>query len=306
MTVNAAPTNLAAGDPITLRLQVTGQGNLESLPFPGGTDWPEFKLYPPTSKVESSDPLGIAGVKTFERVIIPQKPGLAQLPSIELAFFDPGQKSYRTVKSAPVPLSITPSSGQPPQPTVLASASETGETEPPRQDIVHIKPHLGVVHAIEAPLVTRPWFLALQAVPLLVFLSALFWRKHKEKLDNNPRLRRRLLVSGSVRKGVRELYRLAEAHDSDAFFAAVFRLLQEQLGERLDLPAFAITEAVIDDRLRDYAPEELVTELHDLFQVCNQARYAPQRSPQELMDLVPRVEAALKHLAALPDMPLAL
>lgn len=305
MTVNAAPTNLAAGDPITLRLQVAGQGNLESLPFPSGTDWPEFKLYPPTSKIESSDPLGITGVKTFERVVIPQKPGVGQLPSIELAFFDPVQKSYRTVKSAPIPLSVTPSSGQPPQPTVLANASETAETEPPRQDIVHIKPHLGVLDAVEAPLVTRPWFLALQAVPLLAFLSAQFWRKRKEKLENNPRLRRRLLVNGAVRKGLRELYRLVEAHDSDAFFVAVFRLLQEQLGERLDLPASAITEAVVDERLRDYAPEELVTELRDLFQVCNQARYAPQRSPQELMDLVPRVEAALKHLASLPDLPLA-
>ena len=36
---------------------------------------------------------------------------------------------------------------------------------------------------------------------------------------------------------------------SDEFFAVLFRLLQEQLGERLDLPASAITEAVIEERL---------------------------------------------------------
>lgn len=303
MAVNAAPTNLVAGDPITLRVQVTGQGNLESLPFPAGTDWPDFKLYPPTSKVEGSDPLGTSGVKTFERVIIPQKPGVTELPAIELAFFDPAAKSYRSLRSAPIPVAVTPTSAQPPQPTVLAGANDSSAEEPPRQDIVHIKPHLGVLHALEAPLVTRPWFLTFQVIPFLVFLSALLWRKHKERLDRNPRLRRRRAVAGTVRKGVRELYRLAEARESDAFFAAVFRLLQEQLGERLDLPASAITEAVIDERLIGHAPEELISELHDLFQVCNQARYAPQRSTQELMDIVPRVEAALSELAAVPDLP---
>ena len=35
--------------------------------------------------------------------------------------------------------------------------------------------------------------------------------------------------------------------DSDQFFATLSRLLQEQLGERLDLPASAITEAVIEE-----------------------------------------------------------
>ncbi len=300
MAVNAAPTNVVAGDPITLRLQVNGQGNLESLPFPGGTDWPHFKLYPPTSKVESADPLGMVGVKTFERVVIPQKAGANELPAIELAFFDPAAKAYQTLRSAPVPLSVMPSSAQPPQPTVLANPSGSAGEEPPHQDIVHIKPHLGVVHEIETPLLTRPWFLTFQVFPVLVFLSALLWRKYKEKLESHPRLRRRRVVAAAVRKGVRELYRLAEARDSEAFFAAVFHLLQEQLGERLDLPASAITEAVIDERLSGRAPEETVSELHDLFQICNQARYAPQRSTQELMDLVPRVEAALSHLAAVP------
>jgi len=36
----------------------------------------------------------------------------------------------------------------------------------------------------------------------------------------------------------------------EAFFATLFRLLQEQLGERLELPASSITEAVIEEHLR--------------------------------------------------------
>ena len=95
---------------------------------------------------------------------------------------------------------------------------------------------------------------------------------------------------------MKDLAQKAEARDSDAFFAAAFRLLQEQLGDCLDLPACAITEAVLDERLRGRASDDLVAELHELFQFCNQARYAPQRSSQELMQFVPRVESALRQL----------
>lgn len=76
------------------------------------------------------------------------------------------------------------------------------------------------------------------------------------------------------------------------------RLLQERLGERLDCPASAITEAVIDDKLRPRGlPDSSLDELHELFQMCNQARYAPVRSAQELGAVIPRLESALRKLA---------
>jgi hypothetical protein len=189
----------------------------------------------------------------------------------------------------------------PPQPTVLASNSSAEEAQPLPHDIVPNKPYLGAVVGLSTPLIMRPWFLALQGIPVALWLLALLWRKRQASLEQNPRLRRRIAVGESVRKGLKELARLAEAQDRDGFFAVVFRLLQEQLGERLDLPASAITEAALEERLRGRAPEPLVGQLHELFQLCNQARYAPQRSSRELMELVPVVDSALRALRELPD-----
>jgi hypothetical protein len=77
----------------------------------------------------------------------------------------------------------------------------------------------------------------------------------------------------------------------------MFRLLQEQLGERLDMPASAITEAVIEERLRPAgAPEIILTGLQELFQACNLARYAPIKSSQELAAIIPNVEGVLRKL----------
>jgi len=76
--------------------------------------------------------------------------------------------------------------------------------------------------------------------------------------------------------------------------------LQEQLGERLDLPASAITEAVIEERLRPRGvPESTMTSLQELFQTCNLARYAPLKSGQELAAIIPRLETVLGKLQEL-------
>jgi hypothetical protein len=300
LSATAGPSTVTAGDPITLQVKVTGQGNLEALPFPGGMEWPDFKLYAPTSKTETSHPLGLTGVKTFERVLIPQKPEISQVPPVRLGFFDPEKKAYRTVESPPIPITVRPSSVGQPQPTVLANSKQAEEVQTTAHDIVHIKPYLGTVTSIQPPLVLRPWFLALQMTPLALWMAALLWRKYQDKLQNNPRLRRRMAAAETIRKGLKELSNLAETQNSEAFFALVFRLLQEQLGERLDLPASAITEAVLEERLRGRAPETLLEQVHQLFQFCNQARYAPHRSTQELMGFVPQVESALRQLRDLP------
>jgi len=104
-------------------------------------------------------------------------------------------------------------------------------------------------------------------------------------------------VAQIIREGLPELRRLAAENKSDEFFATLFRLLQEQLGERLNCPASSITEAVIDEKLRPRAvPEKTLTALHELFQTCNLARYAPVKSSQELAALIPKLETVLGEL----------
>ena len=299
MTLSAGPTNVAAGDPVTVRIQISGRGALDSLALPEQNAWREFKTYPPTTKVETTDALGLQGTKTFEQVVVPQSPDITALPPVSFSFFDPDAKTYRTLTRPAVPLVVRPG-GAAAAPTVAASTRVVTDNPPPAQDIVHIKPRLGMAAQIAPPLVQQPWFLALQAVPVLAWLSAVVWRRRTEQLANNPRLRRRRQVAQIIRQGLPELRRFAAENKSDDFFATLIRLLQEQLGERLDLPASAITEAIIEERLHPRGvPETTLTALRELFQTCNLARYAPIRTSQELAAIIPKFEAVLRELQGL-------
>jgi hypothetical protein len=122
-------------------------------------------------------------------------------------------------------------------------------------------------------------------------------RRRIDNLANNPKLRRRRYVTQVIRQGHSDLRRHAAANDSDQFFATLSHLLQEQLGERLDLPASAITESVIEENLQPQGvPETILAPLRELFQTCNLARYAPIKSSQELAAIIPKAEAVLRSL----------
>jgi len=301
MTVSAGPTNVAAGDPVTVRVQIVGRGAIESLALPEQPAWRDFKTFPPTSKVETDpgNPFGLTGSKTFEQVVMPQNSEIKELPAFAFSFFDPDKKAYATLTQPAIPLVVHPSASAA-VPTVVAAGHPAQEAPRPAQDIVHIKPRPGVLAQLGPPMVLQPWFMLLQGVPIALWAGLLGWRKRAEALANNPRLRRQREVAQVVREGLAELRRIAAANQSEAFFACLARLLQEQIGERLDLPASAITEAVIEEHLlRRGVPETVTAPLAELFQACNLARYAPVKSSQELAAFIPRLEVVLRDLQGL-------
>jgi hypothetical protein len=294
MAVSAGPTNVAVGDPITVHVQISGRGALDALTLPDQPAWRDFKTYPPTSRVETSDALGLQGAKTFEQIVTPQNTDVHELPAFSFSCFDPDAGAYRTLTEPPVQLAVH-SAGTTPAPMIAVTKMANPQAPPP--DLLPIKEQFGTAGPAGPPLLTQPVFLAAQSLPVLAWLAAFVWRKRTDRLANNPRLRRQRHVARLVRDGLNDLRRLAAENKSDEFFATLFRLLQEQLGERLDCPASSITEAVIDERLaRRSAPEATLAALRELFQLCNQARYAPLRSSGELAAVIPQFENAVRGL----------
>lgn len=301
--VSASPTNAAVGEPVNLTLRVSGRGVLENIRLPQLQTWNGFKAYPPTSDVETTDQFGVEGTRTFRQVIVPESIDVREVPPLIFAFFDPEARQYRSLTNPAIPLLVRPVSG----PVVItpaapASATDSPGSAPALNDIVGQKTRPGVLGSLSPPLLRRDGFLTLQLLPAALFLGVFGWRKWTEHLARNPHLVRRQQVQRLVRRGQQELHELAAAGDGAQFHATVFRLLQEQIGERLGRPALSITESVIDEQLE---PRGVTTEtrrlLHELFTACNHARYAPSVSARDLKSQIPRIDSALQALRQLPD-----
>ncbi len=290
LAVSAGPTNLTVGDPVTVRVQITGRGALDSIALPAQNSWSNFKAFPPTAKVETHDQFGLQGTKTFEQIVSPQNSDVRELPPFTFSFFNPDDGKYHTLTQPATPLTVR-SAGATVLPTIAGNQNANPESPASPKDILPIKENLGALTHAGVPLVAAPRFLVVQSLPVLAFFAAFIWRKRTDSLANNPRLRRQRAVAQLVREGLNDLHKFAAANQPDEFFATLFRLLQEQLGERLDCPATAITENVIEDHpvLRG-APKATLDGLRELFQLCNQARYAPVRGSAELNSVAAQFE----------------
>ena len=302
MTVDASPTKLTAGDPITITMKVTGRGALDALKMPSFESWREFKQYPETASVKHTDEIGLSGTKTFEKVVIPSNAEIKTLPEISYHFFDPLEETYKTLLQAPIALTVQPNLTAASQPTVIADTGIFSSPQNIATNIVHIKPHLGSLATSASPWLTQSWFLWIQLIPLLGWVSALLYRTQKNATERNPKALRKKRVKGIVGNGLETLQGLASQNKSDEFFAQLFRLLQEQIGERLDLPSNAITEAVIESELQNrLSNKESLLMLERLFHTCNQSRYAPIDSQSELSQLANDAENIIAELQQLPD-----
>lgn len=298
MSATAGPTAVTVGDPITVRVQISGRGAFDTVTLPLPNTWQNFKTFPPTTKLDTSDQFGFQGTKTFEQIVSPENAGVRELPALAFSFFNPDDGRYHTLTQAAVPL-VVKAAGATPVPALAVNKSAAQENQTPL-DIGPIKERLGVLSRDQTPLVVRPGFLAAQSLPVLAFVAALVWRKRTDRLANNPRLRRHRAVAQLLAAGLVDLRKYAAANQPDEFFATLFRLLQEQLGERLDCPASAITENVVDEHaLLRGAPAGTRDALRDQFQLCNQARYAPVRGTSELNSVAAQFEKLIAELQEL-------
>ncbi len=121
-SVDSAKT--APGDPVTLRIAISGRGNFNGMGEPKLIDTDGWRVYPPTDKFEKSDSLGLSGTKTFEMPLVAQQPQ-TRTPVAEFSYFDPVKEKYFTIRSQPIAVSAAAA------PAVAAAGPEASATPSP-------------------------------------------------------------------------------------------------------------------------------------------------------------------------------
>ena len=92
ISTDISSTKNTAGDPLTLRMHVTGTGNFDWVESSGlGSDGP-WKTYEPKATFNSTDPNGYRGEKVFEQPLIATQPGVQTIPALDFNYFDPATR----------------------------------------------------------------------------------------------------------------------------------------------------------------------------------------------------------------------
>jgi len=101
LRAHISDTQTLLEEPLTLRVELEGEGNWERLSPPEllhNSD--EWRIYPPKVDFRPSDALQYRGKKVFDYVIIPLRTGELPVPTVEMSHFDPQKRSYQTLRHA--------------------------------------------------------------------------------------------------------------------------------------------------------------------------------------------------------------
>ena len=177
----ATPVQVTAGDPVTLKISVTGRGNFDRVTLPGLANSAQWKTYQPTQSFKANGNTGYEGTKTFEQAVVPEQSGRQTIPALKFCYFDPESAQFVTRSTQPIAVEVAAATVTP----ALASApssSVTGSATPPTDStdnsngssLAPDKPQAGKVVASLRPVFVSPWFLALQGT-LLALLAGGLW-----------------------------------------------------------------------------------------------------------------------------------
>ena len=119
LRASASPADVTAGDPITLRLELSGSGDFDRATFQHVGQRQRWKTYTPKGTFQADDSAGFQGTKTFEQLIVPEDASAREIPALRFSFFDPKTAQYETRTTAPIPVTIK----TPPPSSLTASAA---------------------------------------------------------------------------------------------------------------------------------------------------------------------------------------
>jgi hypothetical protein len=300
LLVTANPLELAPGDPITLTMTVSGQGNFDRVQAPQLSKEKGWKSYTPSSEFLKDGGLG-QGKKVFEQALVMKDPALKEIPPIIFSYFDPSAAAYKILTANAIPLKIQGSVPEeaPPEPVQQErtekekpSAEEAQQkVTPPMSGLAPLQLAPGMMDQKLTPLFAKKWFQILAAVLLLALCSAVIWKVRAARYAANPRLQRNQAMKHLFVLRVQEIDQALAANDTRGFLASCRRAIQEQLALVWETESGAITLGDLQKRL----PGDSV--LLAVFKAADESAYGGQElSQQEMQDYADRLKNELEGL----------
>ena len=261
-----------ANDPVSLRLEISGTGNLKlvkqpEIKLPKDFDKYEAKVTDKT-KLTSS---GIEGSMIYDILIVPRHQGRYEIPPIELTYFDTTAKAYKTIKTDSLTLDVAKGSG-----AGKVNDFTDQDVQELNKDIRHIKMGEVSQHGVENFFFGSTAYWVSLIVLLLVFIS-LFIIFRQRAIDNaNITKMRGKRANKVATKRLKSASKLMAANKPSAFYDEVLRALWGYVGDKLNMPVEQLSRENISQRLAErHVDDEAIGLFIGALDECEFERYAP-------------------------------
>ena len=257
------------GEPLNLRIVVSGSGNLKLLKapivnFPKSFDKYDVKVTDKTHLTTN----GIEGNMIYDFLAVPQQIGKYDIPPTEFVFYDTKKQQYRTIRTQRFSLKIEKGTG--------TSSEMSKFEEEQNKDIRPIMQGPAVMMKAKRMFFTSAlWFILLFVIVAVTVAIFVVLRQRQEIYSDSRRLRgskankmatRRLKLAGKLMEECRQ----------NEFYDEVLHALWGYVSDKLSISAEQLTRQNIAETLnRRTVNAETVESFIAAIDECEYERYAP-------------------------------
>jgi hypothetical protein len=274
-------TKIKTNESFTLKVTITGSGNL-NLINPPAVNFPNgIEQYQPKTNSQINRQGTISGTKTIEYLLVARAPGRKQIPSIEFSYFNPEKKSYITLSSRSFEVDVEPGENISSNDNSYYSKQDVkllGE------DIRYIKTSFNDIEKVSGLTIFKTGFWAAVGVPLLAFIGLVGWKKREDKLAGNVQLLKFQKAQKVAKNRLKEAKKLMESNNHLEFYSEISQALFGYLEDKLHIPKSEISyERAADEIRKKSGSEDLIDQLKNSIDRCEYVRFAPNADQSSAM-----------------------
>jgi len=277
-SVSLDKSNTKTNEPITLKFNISGTGNIKLLELPPFELPNGFEKYDPKVDEQISRSGKIGGVKKADYLLIPRIAGSREIPPIEFSYFDPEKKSYQSISSKSFTVNIK-------QGEVNIDIANQQSVEKLESDIRFIKTKFDDVDRRREILLLKPAFWIASIMPLLASLVLVGFKRKQDKLSGNQQLLRYSKAEKVARKRFKTAKKLLDQNNVEQFYSEISQALFGYLEDKFHIPKSEFTlDRAADELLTRNIKPELVEKMKVNAQKCEFIRFAPGTNPSQAMN----------------------
>ena len=295
-------TKVKTNDAITVKVVISGTGNLKLVGEPEVKFPEDFEVYDP--KVDSKFRLtnaGLSGNKVIEYLAIPRNAGTYKIPAIKFSYFDIKSRSYKTLTTEEYTVQVEKGAGNASQ--TIANFTNKEDLKVLNEDIRFIKQNDVKLSPKGEYFFGSMGYWLFYIIPGLIFIACfLIYRKQIAANANLAKVRTKKANKVAVKR-MKQAGKLLAANEKDPFYDEVLKALWGYISDKLSIPVSQLSKDNIEEELRKYGvAEDLIKEFLNALNSCEFARFAPGDANQAMdkvysdsLEVISKMENSIKH-----------
>lgn len=294
-------TELKANEAVNLKFTISGRGNIKlidklNINFP--TD---FETYDPkiNDNINISDN-GVSGTKTFDYLIIPRNQGVYNIKSVTFTYFDLNKGKYVTLASPEYTIKVAKGDGK--QNNVAMTSVNQEEIKYIGSDIEHIKTKPMSLNKKGEHFFLSDLFYVISAIPLILFILAVIYRRKHLKLKGNIALLKNRKATKVANKRLKKAKSYLVSKEKDKFYIEISQALWGYISDKFSIPLAELSMDSVSEALKfRNVAEDISAQFIKTLHNCEFARFAPgdesltiDKIYREAIDIISKTENELK------------